>query len=1007
MASLQSWAMDVGLGGKVRDVLVTQDYTCGIWPLSEVVSTTARDLTDLRNHGAYSGTGLTRGVSVDLPEGGLGTTFDGTSGYVTVADDALSGGRNLSLAGGRMEISFFIKTTTNDATLRCIVHKQATDSSGNGYHVALQNGAIEFYLKRAGVGVFSFQRGAVADGNWHAVVCYYDPNSNLEARIYIDGVLSGAAVAASTEANYVATPLEIGRFADGAGYFSGTLAYVMVGREGSETLPARLQAPRSWTSIKDDILTRDSVVYAYGIQSSRPWDLVATTGTLTFTLNNSATNSAGLVGRYSIGHTNCLSGFTVGIPVRWTLTYDGTTYERFRGHLIQAAVQPGTKLSRGVNVVCADWMDRAAVDFYGEAATQESKASGLVMGVLIDQASFPPPGVSLPTSSTSLTYALDAGQSDRDPILSEAQRIAQSEFGYFYVRRQGTVGGVPTFVPRFSRQTTGTFAATFDDSMVGLQVDANQTDIVNSVRMRVYPPAIDGAATTVLFGLRADSTNRHVIAPGETLILNGPYTDPSNPTARVGGTSMVTPVATTDYTANTAADGSGTNMTSSLSVDVSAGANLIRAYITNTSLTTLVYLTKFQVRGKGLYRYEAIENVLQDAGSIRQHGLRELTVDMPYAGSLTAATLVADEILALYAQPVTRPTGMQFVANRSTAQMTAALSLDIGDRVAIAETVSGVVNGTGQFINGVTLALEANDILRCSWAVTSGWPDGLIANYAGPSGLSGQVNLDRATLTLTVGGDYTFTFSRTGDTISLTGAGGGGGGGGGNDGGGGGGGGGAVQHSGISHVISTTSYTGKVGAAGAGGNAGSAGTAGGTTEFRIPASTILLQLGGGGAGGASGGAAGTGGAVGTGSGNVAGGAGGAGTAPSGGFNNGTTNTGSTGGGGSGGAFGNSNDGSAGGTGGTGHDQVGGAGGNAGTADGGNTDGGHASGRGGLKATGSTVQKLGGGGGGGGGWLASGAHFGGGGGGGGGSDTGLSGAGSGGAGGGGVLVIAKV
>ena len=78
-----------------------------------------------------------------------------------------------------------------------------------------------------------------------------------------------------------------------------------------------------WTDISDDVLP--PVHGTYGILGNGPTDRVAGTGTMTFTLNNSVSNSGGLAGYYSPGHTNCLSGFEAGIGVRLGVTYDGKT----------------------------------------------------------------------------------------------------------------------------------------------------------------------------------------------------------------------------------------------------------------------------------------------------------------------------------------------------------------------------------------------------------------------------------------------------------------------------------------------------------------------------------------------------------------------------------------------------------------------------------------------------------------------------------------------------------
>jgi hypothetical protein len=438
---------------------------------------------------------------------------------------------------------------------------------------------------------------------------------------------------------------------------------------------------------------------------------------------------------------------------------------------------------------------------------------------------------------------------------------------------------------------------------------------------------------------------------------------------------MVTPVATTDYTGNSAADGSGVDRTSSLTVVAASGSTARRIVITNAHFDT-VYLTKLQLRGKGIYRYQAAPAIALDQESIQKYGTATLDLDMPYQQNIGIAQSLATAVAEIYGQPTTRPQRMTLAANHDDATMTQALTREIGDHIGIAETVSGLVAGTGYFIHEVDMECSGLKNLTVTWGLIPSWPERLLVSYTGPVGT--QVHdLDVAPLVVSDAGDYTFVFNKTGNSVVVRGAAGGGGGGGGRGAAGGGGGGaggaGAINATGITVAIATTTYTGKVGIAGSGGAAGVTGTAGGTSEFRVPSSTIHLQLPGGSAGAGSssgtGGAGGGGGAAGTGAGNVAGSVGGAGGTASNGVA-GTNNTGGSAGGGGGGSEAAFN----GGNGGNGLDIAGGAGGSGGGAQPGAT----ASGVGGSQGSGAN---SGGGGGGGGGVLLGGGYRGGGGGGG--------------------------
>ncbi len=70
----------------------------------------------------------------------------------------------------------------------------------------------------------------------------------------------------------------------------------------------------AWAEITRDILV-DSVNLSYGLTGNRPSDALAGTGTLDFSLNNSASNSGGVVGYYSPYHASKRTGWTAGAEI--------------------------------------------------------------------------------------------------------------------------------------------------------------------------------------------------------------------------------------------------------------------------------------------------------------------------------------------------------------------------------------------------------------------------------------------------------------------------------------------------------------------------------------------------------------------------------------------------------------------------------------------------------------------------------------------------------------------
>lgn len=708
-------ALSAGLfaNGGYRENLSLQDNGVGWWPLCETKAPTAYDWSlGGRNDGTWSGSGTTPAVLIDYPEPMMGATFNG-SGYVLVPNDGagffLPGdgvARTLSLASGPFSVAFYLKTSTNDATLRAIIQKCETNSSGNGWYVALQNGAIVFSLKVGGVSVFNFSRGSVSDNVGRWIVCHYDL---VNAWISIGGSTSGALVAATTNPALTTGDLRIGMFNDGAGGFIGTLSSVAIARNEQGSLPTFLQGSTAWTEITPHVWQVDDIqTEGIGIDGTTPFDLTGRPGTLQFTVNNATSASGGTHGGYTPGHANVLSGWRRGIPVKLVVTYSGTPRTVFRGTVIGVDPQAGANKEKRALVTCADWLHAAAdIDLSTKLGVQTAKASDYHFGIVVDQArGICPPGVSISAGSSTFAYSCDHGE---QKLLSELARGCQSEFGPgAYCKLDGSV----VFEGRSKRQTLTTVSATLSNTMQGFEAPTDDADVVNVVRVRFQPKEPSGS-TVVLW--EAPDVGQQ-LGTGEYVVFQGAYRDPAESKSPIGGVTPITPVAGTDYKA-WSGDGTGDVLTSGLAVSVELGGGGFRAIITNNN-TRQVYLRSpvFQVRGTALYRRDApaLERI-DMASANRQRRPRD--VDVPYASTLIEAGAIGDYLLALLKNPSQAPPrGCEFLANNSDALMLAALDVNPGARVAFAEQQTGITTARSWFVNAVSHRFRAGT-LTCKWTL--------------------------------------------------------------------------------------------------------------------------------------------------------------------------------------------------------------------------------------------------------------------------------------------------
>jgi hypothetical protein len=160
--------------------------------------------------------------------------------------------------------------------------------------------------------------------------------------------------------------------------------------------------------------------------------------------------------------------------------------------------------------------------------------------------------------------------------------LVKSALGYFCTRGDGTAKFI-------SRNTVAGATVTLTDltTLKDVSIARRQDNYYNVVKVRYYPRREE--ATASLWEL----LEAPGLMDGETWVSFADYTFNNQ---AVPALSIVTPVATTDYTANTAQDGSGTDKTADVSVTVTHFGETAKIEVTNNSGGT-VYITFLRVRG--------------------------------------------------------------------------------------------------------------------------------------------------------------------------------------------------------------------------------------------------------------------------------------------------------------------------------------------------------------------------------------------------------------------------
>lgn len=487
-------------------------------------------------------------------------------------------------------------------------------------------------------------------------------------------------------------------------------------------------AADSWTDVSSLVLTNPRPRWRRGIMGNGPTDRVAGTGTFTFALKNDDN-------AFSPGHASVQSGFGIGNKVRLSFVFEGLTWYKYYGRIAPngIAVIPGTYGQRYALITAHDWM--------GQINNHELRLLSLTTNQRSDQALTAIDG-NLEISPLSTSYGTGVtftrifhNIKDRTKAIAEINKIVDSELGQYTVIGDRTGGETVQLEARYTRATTGSplnliktksesyflqkedgdyllkedgdkiylsdvQAADFDNIMFDMKVSDGKhlANVINSSAQQVE---IDSAATTVLFNLE-----KVIEITGNSSLTNlkSAYTDPSGADRKVTGTEMVTPVATTDYTANAEEGGGGADMTADLSVtgpdgtgNVSFGAGAAEYGLVNSSATTL-YVTKLQFRGKGVYDYQSVSYVAEDATSKALHGARNINITFIYEDDPTVAKSYGQILLNELANEETTVDYFEANANRNSMTMYGFLQLEPGTRFTLTEDQAAI--DADYFVNG-------------------------------------------------------------------------------------------------------------------------------------------------------------------------------------------------------------------------------------------------------------------------------------------------------------------
>lgn len=345
--------------------------------------------------------------------------------------------------------------------------------------------------------------------------------------------------------------------------------------------------------------------------------------------------------------------------------------------------------------------------------------TGAAIGTVLDDAGWA-------TSTNSRT--IDAGRTtmnrwwaDRKLTLTALREIEETEGGYIGESPDGKIVWEDRLhrmtSPHTVSQVTLTDAATGSYRYERINQADPLREVYNAFEANVRQFTV--GALAVLWTHAETGASSPTLVPGQTRTFWANFPNPDSVTDAVMVDAWTTPVATTDYTANSASDGSGTNLTADIGVVVTKFAKAMKIELTNNHATLTAFVTLLQARGTPVTQSDPTRIRQESTASFAKYGRRTFTNAAPWIPNSTEAANWAGFNLGIYAEPLPI-LSVGVLANRSSGQLTQVLTRDISDRITLVATSTDTNLGANQefFIETMHHEIDQAGIHRARYAVS-------------------------------------------------------------------------------------------------------------------------------------------------------------------------------------------------------------------------------------------------------------------------------------------------
>lgn len=346
---------------------------------------------------------------------------------------------------------------------------------------------------------------------------------------------------------------------------------------------------------------------------------------------------------------------------------------------IPSMTQPSVVMLEAIGPLA--WLNQRLVSL----PRQVNILTGNIIDAILDEAGWPALDRDTDAGRTTVKRFPATGSkrpTDRVRALDLMRQIEETEGGFLHESRDGKV----IFEAR-DRRLSGAFVtsqATFSDATGATlpYVAIEQLDPLPLIYNIFHCPVqlFTVGTLAVLWTLSESGASSPSIPAGEsrTYVTDFLLTESST----FGVDAWTTPVATTDFTANSAADGSGTNLTASIAVTAVKDFNHMEITLTNNHASTTAFITLLQARGTPVNRSNLVTITIQDAASIIKYGERTFNVAGLWVPDTVEAKDYVTYLNSIFSSPLPI-VKITLEGNQNAAMLSEVLRRNISDRVTI------------------------------------------------------------------------------------------------------------------------------------------------------------------------------------------------------------------------------------------------------------------------------------------------------------------------------------